>query len=154
MSKSKPLLSDATWHVLAAAARKPYPAREVAAGIARRLVADGLAAFETRPSPYRTSVGRPISFLVATRAGIGMLARRNAENASVRLTAATTTERQAFCREVAALKAKAGQLGLFKTMHALEAGVTAAGYEVADLMEAGDAGGWEPPAFPNHGGKK
>ena len=41
-----------------------------------------------------------------------------------------------FCTEVALLKHRAGELGLFKTMHALEEGVTAVGWEVAEKLEA------------------
>ena len=40
-----------------------------------------------------------------------------------------------FCSEVALLKFRAGNLGLYKTMHALEAGVTAVGYEIAEQIE-------------------
>jgi len=36
-----------------------------------------------------------------------------------------------FCRELAAVKAKAGQLGLFRTMHKLDLATVEVGYEVA-----------------------
>ena len=42
---------------------------------------------------------------------------------------------KSFCSEVALLKFRAGNLGLYKTMHALEAAVTAVGYEVAEKLE-------------------
>ena len=40
-----------------------------------------------------------------------------------------------FCAEVALLKEKAGSLGLYKTMQALDAGVQKVGWEVAEKIE-------------------
>lgn len=40
-----------------------------------------------------------------------------------------------FCSEVALLKFRAGNLGLFKTTQALEVAVTAVGYEVAEKLQ-------------------
>lgn len=40
-----------------------------------------------------------------------------------------------FCAEVALLKYRAGELGLYKTMQACEAAVTAVGYEVAEKLQ-------------------
>lgn len=48
---------------------------------------------------------------------------------------AALADLKAFATEVAQLKHKAGVLGLLKTMHALEEGVTAVGYEIAELLE-------------------
>lgn len=42
---------------------------------------------------------------------------------------------KAFASEVAILKFRAGNLGLIKTMQALEAAVTAVGYELAEKIE-------------------
>ena len=53
------------------------------------------------------------------------------------MTVAEIEERKQFCSEVAMLKHKAGELGMFRTMHALEAGVTEVGYELADQIEKG-----------------
>lgn len=44
-------------------------------------------------------------------------------------------EKREFCTEVALLRHRAGELGLFKTMHALEHGVQAVGWEVAEHLE-------------------
>jgi len=40
-----------------------------------------------------------------------------------------------FAAEIVMLKAKAGQIGLWRTMHSLEEGVTEVGYEIADIIE-------------------
>ena len=45
------------------------------------------------------------------------------------------TEKREFANEVVILKHRAGVLGLFKTMHALEQGVTAVGWEIVEHME-------------------
>lgn len=46
-------------------------------------------------------------------------------------------EKREFCTEVVRLKHRAGELGLFKTMHALEEGTKAVGWEVAEHLEKG-----------------
>ena len=40
-----------------------------------------------------------------------------------------------FAAELVAAKARAGELGLYKTMQALEPAVTAVGYEIAEIIE-------------------
>lgn len=47
----------------------PRPAQEVNPGVTRRLYDDGLITFDLRPSPYPTSKGKMISFMVLTEAG-------------------------------------------------------------------------------------
>jgi hypothetical protein len=44
-------------------------------------------------------------------------------------------EKKQFAADIVRIKAKAGQLGLFKTMQALEAGVKAVGWEIAEHIE-------------------
>lgn len=61
--------------------------------------------------------------------------KKRKKKKSVLLEAAPLSEKLAFCEEVASLKTRAGELGLIKTMHALEQGVTAVGWEVAEHME-------------------
>lgn len=41
--------------------------------------------------------------------------------------------------KVVQLKAEAGRLGMFRTMHALEAATHAVGYELADIVSADDS---------------
>lgn len=41
------------------------------------------------------------------------------------------SRRIAFCRELAEVKARAGELGLFRTMHKLDLATVEVGYEVA-----------------------
>lgn len=48
----------------------PRPVQEVNPGVARRLYDDGLITFEMRESPYPTSKGKPLSFMVLTAAGL------------------------------------------------------------------------------------
>lgn len=48
----------------------PRPAQEVNPGVSRRLFDDGLITFEMRESPYPTSLGKPLSFMVLTAAGL------------------------------------------------------------------------------------
>jgi len=43
-------------------------------------------------------------------------------------------ELKQFAVEVAAIKAKAGQIGLFKTMQKLEPAVQQVGWEIAEIM--------------------
>lgn len=45
-------------------------------------------------------------------------------------------EHHEFASAVMLLKHRAGQLGLFKTMHALEAATKSIGWELAERMEA------------------
>ncbi len=44
--------------------------------------------------------------------------------------------KKVLCNELALLKYRAGHLGLYKTMHALNAATDAVGWEVADHLEA------------------
>jgi len=47
-------------------------------------------------------------------------------------------ERHEFASAIVLLKHRAGQLGFFKTMHALEPATQAVGWEMAELIEAKD----------------
>lgn len=46
----------------------------------------------------------------------------------------TRKARREFCTELAIVKNRAAQLGLWKTLHALDEGVKAVGWEVAELL--------------------
>ena len=48
----------------------------------------------------------------------------------------TKNEAVAFAHRLAAMKAEAFRIGLFKTGHAMDAAVRAVGYEIADNLEA------------------
>ncbi len=49
-----------------------------------------------------------------------------------------TRELRNFPLEVVKLKSKAGKLGLYKTMHSLEAATQEVGYEIAEKIEKGE----------------
>lgn len=49
----------------------------------------------------------------------------------------TLKELKEFAVEVMMLKAKAGKLGLWKTMHSIESATQTVGWEIAELIDEG-----------------
>jgi hypothetical protein len=47
----------------------------------------------------------------------------------------TPAELKQFATEIALMKARAGGMGLYKTMHALEPATQAVGWEIAEMIE-------------------
>lgn len=54
-------------------------------------------------------------------------------------------DRRLLCLELARIKHRAGQLGMFRTMQALDNATNTAGYELADLLSVGRNAGSPPP---------